>query len=328
MVIDGNEGAPYSTVKSPLFSPDGKHVAYQAMSGEKWFLVVDGTPNAGTGTRILTHAFSGDSAKIAYIDDADDKNRGRLVISDLFFSRQTVVSPGISRMIVNQGGSQIAAITQRGSNQYVISCSFDRPNAVTSGLPYRAVNNLVFAPDGSNILAYSAERDNGQVIVFSGREEPLPGNMVGIPAIRTDLKGVGTIIVKGSQVYFHSCFIDDGKNGQGYDEAEGLTFGAESGLHAYTARKGNSWFVVANGVEGTGFDRVVSPKFSLNGKYLVYRARKDGKRFVVVAKKSGKIIKQLPAYDQIFDVEFTADGKSIGYGVKDGKKLMWRVDRL
>jgi WD40 repeat protein len=327
MVIDGIEGAPFSTVKSPIFSPDGTHVAYQAMSGEKWFLVVDGTPNAGTDTRILTHAFSGDSAKIAYIDDADDKKRGRLVISDLSFSRQTIVGSGVSRMIVNQSGSHLAAITQRGSNQQVISCSFDKPDAVTNGPPYRAVNNLVYAPAG-NALAYSADRDGGQVMVFSDREEPLPGSIVGIPAIRPDLKGVGTLIVKGNQVYFHPCFFDAGKSGQGYDEAEGLTFGAESSLSAYTARKGNNWFVVANDVEGAGFDRVVSPKFSPNGKFLVYRARKDGKRFVVVAKKTGKIIKQFPSFEQIFDVEFTADGKSVGYGVKDGQKLIWQVDPL
>jgi WD40 repeat protein len=86
--------------------------------------------------------------------------------------------------------------------------------------------------------------------------------------------------------------------------------------------------VVVNGVEGAAFDRVISPKFSPNGKYLVYRARKDGKRFVVVAKKGGKIIRQHPAYEQVFDVEFTADGKSVAYGVKDGQKLVWQVESL
>jgi len=327
MVIDGSEGTPFSTVKSPLFSPDGKHVVYQAMSGEKWFLVVDSTPNAGTDTRILDHTFSGDSAKIAYIDDADDKNRGRLVISDLSFSRQAVVSSGVSRMIVNQNGSRIAAITQRGSNQHVVTCSFDRPDAVISGSPYRAVNNLIFAPDGT-ALAYSAERDSGHVMVFADREELLPGNIVGTPAIRPDLKGVGTLIAKGGQFFFHSCFLEEGKNGQGYDEAEGLTYTVDSGVYAFAARRGNVWFIVIGGVDGTGFDRVVSPKFSPNGACLVYRARKDGKRFVVIAKKTGKIIKQLPAFEQIFDVGFTADGKSVAYGVKDGQKLMWRVDSL
>jgi hypothetical protein len=31
------------------------------------------------------------------------------------------------------------------------------------------------------------------------------------------------------------------------------------------------------------------------------------------------------AYEQVFPVQFTADGKSIGYGVKDGQQLAWKV---
>lgn len=42
----------------------------------------------------------------------------------------------------------------------------------------------------------------------------------------------------------------------------------------------------------------------------------------------GKILKTHPAYEQVFDVQFTADGKSVAYGVKDGNKLKWVVEVL
>lgn len=41
-VIDGKEGKHYDYVGEPVFSPDGKHVAYKARHGKKWFVVVDG----------------------------------------------------------------------------------------------------------------------------------------------------------------------------------------------------------------------------------------------------------------------------------------------
>jgi Tol biopolymer transport system component len=330
MIIDGKEGAGFSTVKSPLFSPDGRHLAYQAMSGEKWYLVVDATPNAGTQTRILDHQFSADSSKIAYIDNGNDKNRGRLVISDLAFTQQATVSPSAFRMILNQEGTRIAAITLRDNKQHIVECSFDRPDAIKTGPQYSEIHNPAFGPDGIT-LAYAAERDGGNhMLVLNDREETLPDgeSLVERPVVRPDQKGVGTLISAHNQAFFQQFFLDGGKRENSYDEADGLTYNRDGSTHAYAARKGATWFVVANGVEGTGFDRVISPKFSPNGKYLVYRARKDGRRFVVVANKAGKILRQHPAYEQVFDVTFTTDGKSVAYGVKDGQKLVWQVEAL
>jgi Tol biopolymer transport system component len=329
MVVDGKEGAAFSTVKSPLFSPDGSHLAYQAMSGEKWYLVVDTTPNAGTNTRLLDHRFSGDSGKIVYIDGADDKKRGRLVISDLSFNRQTIISPSVFQLIVNQNGSRIAAISLRDNKQHIVESSFERPDAIKNWSLYSAVHNPVFGPDGVT-LAFTADYDGRRIIVLNDREEALPdgGSLFESPVVRHDQKTVGAIISANNRSFFHQFFLDGGKKEASYDEANGLTYNSDGSVHAYTARKDTNWFVVINGVEGTGFDRVISPKFSPNGKYLVYRARKDGKRFVVVANKAGKILRQHPMYEQVFDLEFTDDGKSVAYGVKDGQKLVWRVEAL
>jgi hypothetical protein len=330
MIIDGKVGTAFSTVKSPLFSPDGNHLAYQAMSGEKWYLVVDTTLSHGTDTRFLDHRFSADSQKIAYIDNADDFNkRGRLVISDLTFARQTVISPVVSKMLLNQEGSRLAAVIASVGKEQMVSCGVDRPEAAKYGPLFASIQHPVFGPDGV-VLAYSGERDGKRMLVLDGREETIPdgGSLVEAPVVQPDAKGVGALIFSRNQVFFHQFFIDGVKREGVYDQASGLTYNREGSVHAYTARRGNTWFVVVNGEDGAGFDRVITPKFSPNGKYLVYRARKDGKRFVVVAKTNGKIIRQHPSYEQVFDTAFSADGKSVAYGVKDGHKLVWRVELL
>ena len=331
MVVDGTEGVPFDTVKAPLFSPDGRHLAYQALSGDKWYLVVDTVQNNGTLTRFIDHRFSGDSRSIAFIDNADDYNRsGRLVVSNLAFNQQTIISQHVSRMILGPNGLRLAAISLHDKKQQVVESGFDRPEAVKTGPLYDSVRQLAYAPDGT-ALAYVAELGNRHFVVFNDREGTLPENadLVEPPVVRPDLKGVGTIISSGNRAFFKQFFLsgDEGTENS-YDEVSGLTYNRDLSAHAYAARNGGNWFVVVNGVEGGIFDRVIGPKFSPDGKYLVYRARKDGRRFVVVAKKNGKIIRQHPAYEQVFDLSFTADSKSVAYGVKDGQRLVWRVEPL
>ena len=328
MVIDGKEGATFNTVKSPLFSPDGQHVAYQAMAGERWHIVVDTTPNEGTLKRYLKHEFSADSSKIAYIDDVDDKNMGRLVVCDLTFKKPIIVDSNVSLMYLNADKTRIAAVSTSDNKQRVIEFSFESPGVVKKRPLFNSVQYLVFGPDAVS-LAYVAERDGKQLMVLNDKEEAVPnGNLADLPVIHPDKKMVTALIASNNTVSLHQFFLESGQREIGYDEAETLVYSRDGSVHAYAARKGANWFVVVNGKEGQAFDRVVSPMFSPDGKFLVYRARKDGKRFVAVADSGGKSIKTYPAYEQVFPVVFTDDGKSAAYGVKDGQKLIWKVEAL
>ncbi|WP_158414155.1 TolB family protein [Geobacter pickeringii] len=326
MVVDGKEGAPFNTVKSPLFSPDGSHLAYQAMAGERWHIVVDAAPNAGTPKRYLSHEFSGDSSRIAYIDDVDDKATGRLVVSDLAFSRQTVVATGVLSMQLNADKTRIAALSTSNGTQSVMDFTFDKPESVRKGQPYENVQGYAFGPDGA-ALAYIAIRAGKPLMVMNSKEMPLPdGVMANRPVIHPDMKVAGSLMFLNGTTYLQE--LPQGTRESGYETAESLVYSSDGRYHAYAAKKGENWFVVVNGKEGPAFDRVVTPKFSPDGKYLVYRARKSGRRFVVVADATGKTVKAHPEYEQVFEVQFTADGKSIAYGVKDGQKLIWMVEAL
>ena len=171
-------------------------------------------------------------------------------------------------------------------------------------------------------------------VVLDGREERLPagdivgGNHGGALVAGPDQGAVGVLMMSSGAVSFRELFVGGGRSEPAHEEAEALVYGREGRSHAYVARRGDRWFVVANGKEGPAFDRVVSPGFSPDGKVLVYRARQDGKRFVVQADANGRTIRQHPAYEQVFPVRFTADGKSVAYGVKDGRQLAWKVEPL
>ena len=328
MVVDGKEGAPFNAVQRPVFSPDGSHLAYQAMAGERWYLVVDTKPNPGTDKRYLNHEFSADSSRIAYIDNVDDKNRGRLVVSDLAFAKQIVIAAGVSSMFSNTDKSRIAAVSTSDGKQQVVDFSFDWPDAVHKGALYDTVGPLAFGPDGAT-LAYTAQQAGRRVLVLGDRELALPqGDLAGLPVIHPDNKTVGVLMFSDGATFLQQLSPGGGNREDGYESAESLVYSRDGRYHAYAAQKGPNWFVVVNGKEGPAFDRVVSPLFTPDGKLVVYRARKDGKRFVVVADPNGRTIRQYPPYEQVFQPVFTADGKSVAYGVKDGNKLIWKVDPL
>jgi hypothetical protein len=341
MVTDGMEGSSFDSIALPLFSPDGKHLIYKAMLGEKWFVVVDNRMNEGTKTSYSRCEFNADSTLVAYTENANDKIKVRMVISDLGFKKQTVMAGVGSLLIMNDARTRIAAVSQENGKQRMIEFSFNAPNDVRKGELYDSVNNPVFGPDGLS-LAYEAVKGGERFLVFNNREEKLSKRpFVGPPVIRPDLKAVGAIVGNidpasqhlavssaGNAAGLHEYFVNDARKGKEYMEAKYLAYNRDGSAYAHAARTGQNWFVVVNGHEGPPFDRVVTPVFTPDGEKLVYRARKDGMRFVVLADMTGKTIKQFPSYEQVFQPVFTSDGKSIAYGVKDGNKLIWQVEKL
>ncbi len=329
MVVDGKEGRGFDTLLTPLFSPDGRHVAYQAKEGDKWYLVVDDRPNAGTTASYTTPEFSADSSSIAYVEAADSTSKMRLIVSDLTFGKQ-VVRPSIGDLLftTNRDKTRIAAEQIVNGKHRIIDFSFARPDVVHEGPLYDVIERLTIGDDGASV-AYCALKGGKRLLVLNDKEEPLPkGLLPELPVIRPDKKGVGLLLGFEGKISLHQAFYRSAEKGTKYDEAASLTYSKDGRFYAYAARNGQNWFVVANAKEGPAFDKVVTPLFSPDGKFLVYRARKEGKRFVVVADTNGTTIRQHPAYEQVFDVHFTADGSSVAYGVKDGNQLVWKVEKL
>lgn len=328
LVVDEIEGPPFDAIEMALFSPDGAHVSYQAMAGERWHLVVDATVSGGTTTRYLGHAFAA-GPRIVFIDDVDDSGQGRLVVSDLGFEKQTVVAARASSMTLDPGRTAVAAIAASGTQKQVITALVASPDSLRKGPLFDAVSGIVLGPGGASV-AYVGERSGRRAVVLDGREGALPpgGQLTSALVLRPQGDGVGALFLAQDQVRFQEYFAPGAAGDGPWEAAEALVYSPDGAARAYAAAQGGREFVVVNGHRGPDFDRVVSPSFSPDGKVLVYRARQDGRRFVVVADLQGKTIRRHPAYDQVFPVLFTADGKSAAYGVKDGLELAWKVERL
>lgn len=330
MVVDGREGRVYDVLLTPIFSPDGQHVMYQAKKGNKWFIVVDGRQNEGTMASYTTPEFSSDSTRIAFVEAAASNIEMKLIVSDLKFTKQNVKwSIGDELFVTNRDKTRIAAYQVVDNKIRILDFKFSEPEVVNEGPLYDLIEKLTFSDDGNSIV-YCALKDGKRLIVFDNREEIFPkGHVPQLPVVRPDKKGVGVILEWQGRYFMHQAFIKTKEKPRMYDEAGDLVYSNDSSSYAYVARKGDEWFVVLNGEEGPTFDRVVTPLFSPDGRYLIYRAREAGRRFVVIADaKTGKTIRQSQSYEMVFPVTFTDDGKSIAYGVKDGQKLVWKVERL
>jgi len=331
MVFDGREGRSFDWLLPPVISPDGQHVVYQAKEGGTWYMVVDNTLNGGTSASYTTPAFSSDSRSIVYVEAAERSSDMRLIVSDLKFRKQSVKSYiGDLLFTTNRDKTRIAAAQVVGDKLRVIDFSFATPDLVHEGPLYDVIDKLTFSDDGRS-LSYCALKDKTRLLILDDKEEVLPKGVLPeleFPVVRPDKKGVGVLLASQGRISLHQGFFNSNVKGKKYDEAANLTYSKDSRLYAYAARNKEKWFIVVNGSEGPAFDRVVTPMFSPDGKYLVYRARKDGKRFVVVADASGKTIKQRPSFELVFQTVFVDEGKSIAYGVKDGNRLVWKVEKL
>ncbi|HIJ96078.1 MAG TPA: hypothetical protein HPP94_10180 [Desulfuromonadales bacterium] len=329
VVVDKREYGPFDDKGPPVFSPDNRHIAFEAQATNSWYLHIDDLKSTPQVSFFNKPAFSADSKTVLRFENTDDEKKFRLVFSSLTFgSPQTIPLQSIN-VSMDNGNTKIAAIDRPGDKYQVKLIEFSQPQNIHEGTVYDAVRNLVFSEDGNHI-AYVAQKGTSSYLILDGKEVAIPtGIYPWPPVIRPDYKGAGIIVVGKKGASMHQAFFDDGiRTPQNYKECADLVYSKDGKNHAYVAIRNERFVIVTNGVEGPMFDRVISPQFSPDGKFLIYRARQDGKRFVVVADATGKIVKQHPGYERVFDTTFTEDGKSVAYGVKDGNQLWWKVEKM
>ena len=330
IVLDGKEGTFYKDVWDPIFSLDGRHIAYIAQVGDMSHIVVDDriTEEAYPSVFSGSPVFSGDSSKVAYHLVPGENRKGRLIINSLDLKKQKAWECNNEVLITNRDKTRIAAVNSVNGKERVLNINFSQPDEVKEGPVFDEISNVNFGADGAS-LSYVAVKGGKRYLVLNDKEELLPdGDLREPPVIRPDAKGAGVLLVTADGFYLHQAFMGKASNTKKYQEAAGLVYNKDCSQLAFIARAAKNIFMVVNGKDGPLFDMIVKPMFSPDGKLLIYRARKDGKRFVVVADQNGKVVREHPRYEMVFDTTFTADGKSVAYGVKDGDKLVWKVESL
>lgn len=330
-VVDGKEYGLFMETGQPIFSPDSRHVAFECQIGPRWHLNVDGVVSPPTEfSYYALPAFSNDSKYILYYENGSDDQKNRIGISDLHF-KNALYKPATGPVIYSKDMSQVAIIQAVEKKQKVVRFSFSNPSDSKESEFYDSIEQRRFSDDGS-VLAFIAKRGDNTFLVMNGREERLAAGTYPWPfVIRPDNKGIGIFATNKdwSSTQLRQIFYDNGIKSGTYKEGSELIYSNDSLHYAFVAVKNERFIIVLDGKDGQPFDRVISPAFSPDGRFLVYRARQDGKRFMVVVDTlSGNISKKLAVHEIVYPPVFTDDGKSVAYAVQDGKTIMWMVEKL
>lgn len=329
MVLDGNGiGRFFDDVWEPAFSPDSKHITYIGRMNDLSHVVIGERMSAGVPSFLGNPFFSADSQKVVYAESATESKKARLVVSDLQFNPLLTRVSNNKPPVANADRSRIAAAENVGGRERLIVVDLKNPDKVIEGPFYDAIDKIEFGSDGASVV-YGAVRGKDQFLVCGGKEYRLPkdSEIMAIGCSGADKKASAAIVIKEKFYLFDS--VNNGQLISKFNEYNTIAYSTDGTQCAYIAANGAKHvYVVVNGKEGPAYDMVVQPKFTPDGKKVVYRARKDGKRFVVVADLAGKVIRQHTAYEQVFAPVFTPDGKSVAYGVKDGNQLWWKVEKL
>jgi WD40 repeat protein len=334
VVVDTAEGPLYGEIGSPLFTPDGRHVVYTITKEKKSYLVVDHKVHDELPIE-QDLLLSPDSRYVAFATSPKPGEKRRFIISDLALQDKVELESCGQMYLASEDRTRIATVCSDGGKRSIKIVDFVNRSVVEtiSTPPDGNLYHLRFGPDNRSFAAGLIKDNMNRFILYNGRIEKTPEGeeLLSDPLVLSNPDRVGVIIGIATNAHLYNAF----STSKPIDTAYGFTseFAAsKDGRHyAYVAIKAGGeerMRVVVDGHEGPLFDKAVSPVFSPDGRYLVYRARQGGKRFLVVSDTKGVVVRQHRNYDMVFQPTFTPDGKSVAYGVLDGKELWWKVEKL
>lgn len=326
VVANGKAGKAFDGIGRPVFTPDGR-VIYDAKAGGKWLIVAGERESAPFDSSNPTPILSGDGKRLAYTEQsgATRKIFLRLCSSELSGCANGAEYDAIGELAADSTRTRLCYTVTQNGKKAVVTVDLKQPGLIEKTGPwYDEVLAAKLSEKGEH-LAYLARRGKSTILIQDGVEVPVnPVETVFDLVVANNGRTLYTAMLKEKV----AAFIDGKQAEKVYDEINGASFSPDGALHAYAATSGQKSFLVVNGVEGPKYDKVVSPRFAPDGSRLVYRARTAGERFAVIADPKGKTIKEHPHYEAVWDLAFSPDGKSVGYGVKMGQELWWKVEKL
>jgi hypothetical protein len=284
--VDGVEGLEYDGIAngSCVFSSDSNRVAYMAMRGKKWLVVVDGVEGpAYDGIAKGTPVFSPDSKRVAY--GARHGERW-LVVADGMEGKE-YDGLAISAPLFSPDSKRIAYAAFRGDGQLVVVDGVEGKeyDGTTIGTP-------VFSPDSRHV-AYGGQRAGSWRLVVDGEErQQHEGIVKNTLAFSPDSQHLAYAVRHGK----NCALVLDGKEGDSYRGNRGVevpAFSPDSQRVAFVSKNGS--VLVIDGVEGKedkaiGREpfEVMPPTFSPDGRHVVYKAVANDK-WVFLVDGAGEI---------------------------------------
>lgn len=253
---------------TPLFSPDGLHLAVAGKQGDNWYVVLDGRRGEPYG-RVWDDSlrFSPDGSRLALVAGAGEqlfvaevgKDPGR---------RYDAVADG--SVVFSPDSKHLAYAARRGGRWVVVLDGEE-------GLSFDSVGRPVFSPDGAK-LAYAATRGGKAFVFVGGAEGPAfdtvaPNSLVFSPDSRrlayvADTAGRKHVVVDGKPQPTAYPWVF----------ADSLVFSPDGRRLAFAARRDGRAVAVVDGKEGTPHDGIVpdSLRFSPDGRRFAYVAERVG----------------------------------------------------
>lgn len=155
IVVDGKAGPDAAAVKDPVFSPDGRRLAYAFCQAGRWF-VLCGKEQAGPLGDVGALAFSPDG-KLTF--PAQLGNAGWFILSG---GKKEPTFDEVSDPVFSHDGRRMA-YGAKDKGKWSLVCGEKQPGA------YDAIDTLSFSLDGGH-LAFRAKRGEKFLVVCDGRE--------------------------------------------------------------------------------------------------------------------------------------------------------------
>ena len=302
-----------------VFSANGQHIAYGALTGETWQLVKDNQIiQSYDNTDILKLLFAPDNETLAAILETVDGMQLEFggkqqqvfeSISDLQFhpsenipvfigekdEQKHLVKNGefiksainLREPLFSPDGTSFAYAYREGMDWYV---QFEEH---TYG-PYDNAAQLVFSPD-SQRLAFTCQRGDDYFVVIDGEEQSFYDG-VGQPIFSPDSQRTAYVARRMHKKFLQSIdayfMVVDGQEKKNYSAIgqSGISFSADSQRLAYKAQIKELHFVVVDDNESTMFDGIGAntPLFSPDSRHVAFVANFQRKSAVVIDEDSGE----------------------------------------
>ena len=200
VVLDGQPGPEYDGIWDIEFSPDGKRLAYRARTDDKWRVIVNGQPGPEHDWKLNPYAKD-----------------------SLFFSPD---SCRLAYTVMTRAGESVMVDAQPGPEFNLI------------------VNwTLVFSPDSKRLAYVASKETNIVVVVVDGQPGP-ELERAGRPAFSLDSRHIAYAARKDGQWFV----MVDGQPGPTYDRVLGGPVFRGDGTLDYIVRRGRSVYRVTSNV--------------------------------------------------------------------------------